>query len=314
MKVSGSVKTVRAAPVELSMKKSYLALSLMAATLFVSACGDDNKATASTETPLKTVAPAASADAEKVKAVADSSSDNDQAIKAANSSSISADSAFEDKVSYAVGVSVGTYIATIQREQQEFIGDLKQDLVIKGFIDALNSNTALTDKEITDTLVALDTKVREGIQKKQEEAAQKNLDDGKKFLEDNAKKDGVKVTESGLQYEILQEGTGKTPTATDVVRVKYKGTTIDGQVFDEQQEPIAFPLANIIPGWTEGLQLMKEGGKARLVIPADLAYGEVGAGELIKPNSVLVFEIELVEVLPPAEEAAESAPAETTAQ
>ena len=102
-------------------------------------------------------------------------------------------------------------------------------------------------------------------------------------------------------------------TASDTVRVKYKGTTIDGQVFDEQTDPIAFPLANIIPGWTEGLQLMKEGGKAKLYIPADLAYGELGAGELIKPNSVLVFDIELVEVLPPADQAADAPAADAPA-
>lgn len=219
-------------------------------------------------------------------------------MDAAAKATITDKSSFEDKVSYSVGASVGTYIATISREQGEFIGDLDKALVLKGFMDALESKTVLDDKEISETLVALDNKVREGLEKKQKEAADKNLQEGKAFLEANAKKEGVKVTASGLQYKVVAEGKGKTPTAADTVKVIYKGTTIDGKVFDEQKDPIAFPLGGIIPGWTEGLQLMKEGGKIELYIPSELAYGEMGAGELIKPNSALIFEIELVEVLP----------------
>lgn len=283
------------------MKKTYLALSLAAATLFVTACGDDTKATA-----------ADSSTAAAATTTAAPASNTSEAVAGANAATISAQSPFEDKVSYSVGASVGTYIAAMQREQSEFIGTLDNDLVIKGFIDALGSNTSLNEEEITQTLMALDEKVRTAIEEKQKAAAQKNLDDGKKFLEENATKDGVKVTDSGLQYQIIEEGTGKTPTPNDVVRVKYKGTTIDGQVFDEQTDPIAFPLSSIIPGWTEGLQLMKEGGKAKLFIPADLAYGELGAGDLIKPNSTLVFDIELVEVLPPVDDAMQ-APAATDA-
>ena len=275
------------------MKKTYLALSLAAATLFVTACGDDTKATAADSSTAAAATTSTTAPA----------SNTSEAVAGANAATISAQSPFEDKVSYSVGASVGTYIAAMQREQSEFIGTLDNDLVIKGFIDALGGNTALNEDEITKTLMDLDEKVRTAIEEKQKAAAQKNLDDGKKFLEENATKDGVKVTESGLQYQIIEEGTGKTPTPNDVVRVKYKGTTIDGQVFDEQTDPIAFPLSSIIPGWTEGLQLMKEGGKAKLFIPADLAYGELGAGDLIKPNSTLVFDIELVEVLPPVDDA-----------
>ena len=273
-----------------AMKKTYLAVYLAAATLFLTACGDDATATTNTDK-------AATATATETKAPATSTAVN-------SDKTISAESSFEDKVSYSVGASVGTYIAAMESEQGEYIGKLDHDLVIKGFVESLKKQTTLSDQEITSTLMALDEKVRVAVEEKQKQAAQDNLDAGKKFLEANAKKEGVKTTESGLQYEILQEGSGKTPTASDTVRVKYKGTTIDGQVFDEQTDPIAFPLANIIPGWTEGLQLMKEGGKAKLYIPADLAYGELGAGELIKPNSVLVFDIELVEVLPPADQAA----------
>ena len=254
------------------MKKNILAISLLAASVFaVTACGGDDKKGA----------------------------DASAAVSAAANVKVDEKSSFEDKVSYSVGASVGSYIATIHREQSEFIGSLNNDIVIKGFIDALNSSTTLSDEEISDTLVTLDKKVREGVDKKQKADASKTLEDGKKFLEENAKKEGVKTTESGLQYKVLKEGKGKTPSPTDTVRVTYKGTLIDGTVFDEQQEPISFPLANIIPGWIEGLQLMKEGGSMELYIPSDLAYGEMAAGDLIKPNSTLVFRIDLVEVVAP---------------
>ena len=269
------------------MKISYLTASILAATtLLVSACGGD-----------------------KAEAAAGGSAASAANSTSAASVSVTNKSPFEDKVSYAVGASVGTYISTIQREQGEYIGKLNQDVIIQGFVDALNNKTALSDQEISQTLVTLDNKVREGLEKKQAEEAQANLDAGQKYLDENAKKPGVKTTPSGLQYKVITEGKGKTPTAEDTVRVRYKGTTIDGKVFDEQTDPIAFPLSGIIPGWTEGLQLMKEGGKVQLVIPAALAYGETGAGDLIPPNSTLVFDIELVEVV----SASESDEAETPA-
>lgn len=248
------------------MKKNILAVSLLAAATFaVTACGGDDKAQNSSA--------------------------------AVSNVSVTEKSSFEDKVSYSVGASVGTYISTIQREQSEFVGDLNTDIVIQGFVDALNQKTSLSDKEISEVLVALDTKVREGVEKKQQADAGKTLEEGKAFLAENAKKEGVKTTKSGLQYKVLKEGKGKTPTPADTVRVTYKGTLIDGKVFDEQDEPISFPLSSIIPGWIEGLQLMKEGGSMELYIPAELAYGEMGAGDLIKPNSALVFRIDLVEVV-----------------
>lgn len=254
------------------MKKNYLVLSLLAAaTLMVTSCGGDDK---------KSV------------------------VSNANASelTISEKSTFEEKSSYAVGASVGTYISTIEKEQKEVLGDFNRDLVIQGFKDALNGKIALEDKEMQDTLITLDTKLREGIEKKQKDAALQTLKEGEEFLKDNAKKEGVKTTESGLQYKVLVEGKGKTPAIADTVLVRYKGTNINGEVFDEQKEPIALPLANIIPGWTEGLQLMKEGGKMMLYIPSDLAYAEMGAGDKIKPNAALVFEIELVQVVSPKQE------------
>jgi FKBP-type peptidyl-prolyl cis-trans isomerase FkpA len=122
---------------------------------------------------------------------------------------------------------------------------------------------------------------------------------GEKFLEDNAKKDGVTVTASGLQYKVITEGTGKSPSATDTVLVHYEGTLIDGKVFDssyKRGEPIEFPLNRVIAGWTEGVQLMKEGSKHRLYLPSNLAYGKQGAGRDIGPNEALIFDVELLKV------------------
>lgn len=128
-----------------------------------------------------------------------------------------------------------------------------------------------------------------------ESAAEK----GEKFLKENAAKEGVKTTASGLQYKITKEGEGKNPQATDTVLVHYRGTLLDGKEFDssfKRNEPIEFPLNRVIPGWTEGLQLLKEGGKATLYIPSKLAYGPRGAGGVIGPDETLIFEVELLKV------------------
>jgi FKBP-type peptidyl-prolyl cis-trans isomerase len=129
--------------------------------------------------------------------------------------------------------------------------------------------------------------------------AQTALEKGEKFLAENKSKEGVKTTASGLQYKIVKEGTGKSPQATDSVLVHYEGKLLDGSVFDssiKRNEPISFPLNRVIPGWTEGLQLLKEGGKAILYIPSKLAYGSRGAGGAIGPDETLIFEVELLKV------------------
>jgi FKBP-type peptidyl-prolyl cis-trans isomerase FkpA len=122
---------------------------------------------------------------------------------------------------------------------------------------------------------------------------------GEAFLAENAKKPNITMTASGLQYEILKKGEGATPSATDNVTVHYKGTTIDGNEFDSSYsrgEPATFPLNRVIPGWTEGVQLMQEGAKYRFYIPSELAYGAHGAGRLIGPNSTLIFDVELIKI------------------
>lgn len=128
--------------------------------------------------------------------------------------------------------------------------------------------------------------------------ADANADVGKDFLAQNAKKPGIMTTASGLQYQVISEGTGEKPSATDKVVVNYRGTFISGDEFDAGKG-IGFPLNRVIAGWTEGLQLMKEGAKYRLFVPSDLAYGERGAGGLIPPNTALIFDVELVKVQKP---------------
>ncbi len=125
------------------------------------------------------------------------------------------------------------------------------------------------------------------------------MEAGKKFLEENAKKDGIKSTPSGLQYEVLREGTGPKPGATSTVEVHYEGRLINGSIFDssyQRKETISFPLNRVIPGWTEGLQLMPTGAKYRLYIPSELGYGARGAGADIPPHSALIFDVELISI------------------
>jgi FKBP-type peptidyl-prolyl cis-trans isomerase FkpA len=128
--------------------------------------------------------------------------------------------------------------------------------------------------------------------------AQSALENGQRFLKENATKEGVKTTPSGLQYKVLREGSGKSPKPTDVVVVNYRGTLINGKEFDSSKagQPIEFPLNRVIPGWTEGVQLMKEGAKYEFFIPSNLAYGSRGAGGAIGPDETLIFEVELLKV------------------
>ena len=193
-----------------------------------------------------------------------------------------------DKISYALGLGIGQQIKSMNIE----------NFSIEDFAKSISD--VMEDKETAFTSREAQVMLQEFFQKKQKEEAEKFIAEGKAYLDENAKKEGVTVTKSGLQYEVLQEGTGKCPKATDTVRCHYEGRLLDGTVFDssyKRGEPADFGLNQVIPGWTEGVQLMKEGAKYRFTIPYLLAYGEQGAGASIPPFSTLVFDVELIKVL-----------------
>jgi len=198
-----------------------------------------------------------------------------------------------DKVSYAIGIQLG------QNFKNQGV-DIKIGPLLRGLSDALAGKPpALTQEEIQKVMTDFSKQMMAKRQEQQKASAAKNLAEGKAFLEANGKKEGVKVLPSGLQYKILKEGTGKSPTAEDKVKINYQGTLIDGTEFDSSYKtgkPVEYPVKNFIKGWTEALQLMKEGGKWQLFIPPDLAYGERG-NRGIPGNSTLIFEVELLEIL-----------------
>jgi FKBP-type peptidyl-prolyl cis-trans isomerase FklB len=202
----------------------------------------------------------------------------------------------KDKVSYSIGLDIGT---TLKRQ----LIDVNEQLLSNGIQDGLSGKKPLlTDEEVKATMAAFqkDMVAKQSAAKKA--AGEKNAAQGKKFLEENKNKEGVKTTASGLQYKVLKEGSGPTPKATDTVKVNYRGTTIEGTEFDssyKRGEPASFPVNRVIKGWTEALQLMKPGSKYQLFVPADLAYGERGAGADIGPNAALLFDVELVQIVPP---------------
>ena len=206
----------------------------------------------------------------------------------------------KDKVSYSLGVDIG-------RTLQKFQLDLNEAALSQGIADVLDSKPmAMTDQELQTTLQAFQQKMiqkqQEAQSKKQEEmkgVAEKNEADGKKFLDDNSKKPGVKTTASGLQYKVIKEGSGDKPKDTDVVETNYRGTTIDGKEFDSSAKhgsTASFPVNGVIKGWSEALKLMPVGAKWELYVPADLAYGTEGYGDDIAPGSTLVFEVELLNI------------------
>lgn len=195
---------------------------------------------------------------------------------------------FMDKFSYAIGLGIGQNLLSMGARSID-VNDFAQAIkdVLEGNKTAISHNEAreIVNKYFTE------------LEKKMNA---ENIEKGKAFLEENKKNPNIVTLPSGLQYEVITEGNGKKPKATDRVRCHYEGTLIDGTLFDssiKRGEPAAFGVNQVIKGWVEALQLMSEGAKWKLYIPSDLAYGAQGAGEMIPPHSTLIFEVELIEVL-----------------
>lgn len=200
-------------------------------------------------------------------------------------------SSVEELVSYGIGRQMGQQLL-----ENPFDG-IANEAVAQGLLDALSGQAnPYSDEQMHEAFGEISRR----MQAKQAEQAKELAGEGEAFLAENAKKDGVTVTASGLQYEVIQQGTGAIPSATSRVKTHYHGTLIDGTVFDssvERGQPIDFPVNGVIAGWTEALQLMPVGSKYRLYIPYQLAYGERGAGASIKPFAALIFDVELIDIV-----------------
>jgi len=259
---------------EIIVKKIVCTFLASAVAIGLAACGGESKASS---TESSAAQPAAE-------------------TKAAASGNKS-DYTFEQKVAVSFGTVAGTNFKRTFDEMKDLDVDFDKELFIKSFIAAVNgAEPEFSEKDMQKALEEFGHKMQAKQIAKEKAAAENNLKLGEAFLAENAKKDGVKTTESGLQYKIINPGEGDAPSAKDTVKVNYRGTLIDGTEFDKSQEPIEFGLDHVIPGWTEGLQLLKKGGKAELYIPAKLAYGTHSPNPAIPANSVLVFEVELLDV------------------
>ncbi len=193
-----------------------------------------------------------------------------------------------DKISYALGLSLGSNLIS------SGVSELNYDKLAKGIKDVLEQNQSEISFQEAQQVI------NDFFQKLQEKANEKAISEGKLFLEENGKRKEVKTTSSGLQYEVLKEGKGAVPKASDQVKVHYHGTLIDGTVFDSsvhRGQPATFGVTQVIQGWVEALQLMPVGSKWKLFIPSNLAYGAQGAGQHIGPHTTLIFEVELLDIV-----------------
>ncbi|REL31602.1 FKBP-type peptidyl-prolyl cis-trans isomerase [Thalassotalea euphylliae] len=207
-----------------------------------------------------------------------------------------------DKQAYGLGASIGMYMERNLAEHEKLGLALDKELIVKGFVESLEGKSQLPQEEIQALLMSLDQQMKEKQQAQIAKQAEDALAEGQKYLDENAKREGVMTTESGIQYEIITPAEGEKPTATDTVKVHYTGTLINGEKFDssvDRGQPAIFPLNRVIRGWTEGVQLMSVGAKYKFTIPSDLAYGPMGNPPRIPGNSVLNFEIELLEIQKP---------------
>jgi FKBP-type peptidyl-prolyl cis-trans isomerase FklB len=202
----------------------------------------------------------------------------------------------KQKASYGIGFRMGGDM----RGGQLTSDDIDLQALLRGMTDGLSkAKPALTEQDLQQAMMNFQTELTSRIQEKSKTAGAKNKKEGEAFLAVNKSKDGVKTLPSGLQYKVIKSGNGATPGPTDTVKAHYKGTLLDGTVFDssyDRGEPVDFPVNHVIKGWTEALQLMKVGDKWQLFVPSELAYGEHGVGGDIGPNAVLVFDVELLDV------------------
>jgi len=249
------------------MKKASLAL-LISATLALAACGSDKKAEEETANPENEAASTYTTEAQQH--------------------------------SYALGARMGQFAKEQITAQTELGLESDESALTSGFNDAFNGESEFSEEEVETYVQAYSVKFQAAEQAQMQASSAETIAAGEKFLAENAQREGVTTTESGLQYEVLKQGDGASPEAEDTVRVHYHGTLVDGTVFDssvDRGQPAEFPLNRVIPGWTEGVQLMKVGSKFRFVIPSELAYGQRAQGQ-IKANSTLIFDVELLDIAP----------------
>lgn len=209
------------------------------------------------------------------------------------------------KESYSIGASLGKYLSSQIYSQTELGAEVDVELVIQGVVDALKNNPQFSDDEIVTYLNQRAEQLNIAKEAAQEKIALQNMTAGSTYLLNNKKQTGVAVTDSGLQYQVIKEGEGRKPNPEDVVTVHYKGFLIDGSEFDNsysRNEPNRFALMSVIKGWQEGIPLMNEGAVYKFSIPSELAYGKKQVG-IIPPSSTLVFEVELVKIEAPGENA-----------
>ena len=199
-----------------------------------------------------------------------------------------------DSISYVIGTDIGQSLMSIKDE-------IKLEQLMQGINDRLDSAALKINPEQAKTIMQkFNTRMRDKQMAGEKLVGEKNITEGKKFLEENKSKPGVKTTASGLQYIVVTEGKGPKPKITDKVKAHYKGALLDGTEFDNSYtrgEPLEIEVSRVIPGWSEALQLMSPGSKFKLFIPSELGYGERGAGGQIGPNSVLIFDVELIDIV-----------------
>jgi len=283
-------------------KSHFSALSLLAAGIFLTghAAAQDAPAPTKQQSPTATPAPA-------TKTQTPPAAKKPATTPAAKTPAPLTLTTPKDKASYAIGMNVGK---SVGKDLLDHFVDIDQAILLRGVKDGLaGEKSLLTDEETKAVLTEVQKESRqkqEEIRKQQEEIAKAqgevNKKQGAAFLAENKTKEGVVTLPSGLQYKILQPGTGPKPTTTDTVVCNYRGTLIGGKEFDssyKRGQPATFPLGQVIKGWTEALQLMPVGSKWQLFLPPELAYGERSAGPDITPYSTLVFEVELVSIKPP---------------